>query len=154
MAVALYHGLAVEKKGEILLAQGNRQPFLGRWKFPWQVYGGGQGLISDAVNTFQEKMGIAVLVEGFLGIYETPWGKDSSLILILLHGHYQSGEIKFDVQDFSDLRWFSREEFLKLTDKDLYTPTMRKVFDEVLEHKLLPLESIHLIDLLRGTLVH
>lgn len=137
------------------MAQGNKVPFLGRWKFPWVPYEStaGQGLIAGAVETFREKTGIAALVEGLVGLYETPWGKDSSLLLVLLYGVYQSGDLKFNQSDFADLRWFTADEFGKLADRDLYSPAMRTVFRDVLRRQFLPLSTIHLVDLLKGTLV-
>ena len=155
MAAVVYHGLAVSDNEKILLAQGNREPFVGRWKFPWFPYSGGGalGIISSTVVVFKEKTGIDALVEGFLGVYETPWGKDSSLILLLFHGSYRGGQMQFNKDDFSDLRWFTPNEFNHLSDGQIYTPAVRAVFSQVTEHQVLPLNAVHLIDLLKGTLL-
>lgn len=95
-------GVVADRDGQILLTRRNHEPKLGGWSFPSGFVDAGEDVRGAAAREAFEETGIAVTIEGLLGLYQEP---GSRVIYIAYAGAAGSGEPVADAESI-EVRFF------------------------------------------------
>ena len=106
----------VEKDGKILMVQENKEGIKGKWDMPAGKLEDNESIVDACIREVKEESNIDVKIKGLIAVQESiaPFGQ---LVIFYFLGEYISGNIKYDKQEISDVKWMSKEEILSL-DKD------------------------------------
>ncbi len=132
-------GCLIEKNHQILLVKEGEEDY-GKWNIPAGSAENFEKITDAAIRETFEETGLKVKLTGVL-----PIGKriihDKTFISIRFVAEIVSGEINYDSKEIIDVKWFSIEEFEKLTKESLRSYDFNKqVVKNYLEGKIYPIE--------------
>lgn len=119
----------VKKDNKILMVQENKIGKKGKWNMPAGKLEKNETLIDAAIRETKEETNLDVQINGLIAIQEsiTEMGQ---LIIFYFKGEYISGEISFNQEEISDVKWMTEKEI-----KDMDRTIIRggETIDSILE---------------------
>lgn len=114
--------LIVNDDHEILLVKSlTNQLYIDHWSLPGGVVEAGENLEEGAKREVFEEVGVVCEIERLIRQIEN---KEMNLTVTTFMAKYVSGDIKFQLSEISDARWFGLEE----TDNLLIGFNIRELF--------------------------
>lgn len=130
MELKVATGVVIENdKGEVLLIQKCRGPYIGYWVVPGGRINPGERSEDCAIREVKEETGLDIEIVRNLGYEEDITevnGKLTHLILPQFYAKFKGGKLKAS-DDAKDARWFRKEELKKLK----LLPTMIGVYKKL-----------------------
>lgn len=134
-------GAVIVKNNKILLVQEAEEPFRGKWNFPLGKIEYGEKIMGTIIRETKEETGYDVELTHFLGVYQSFSTPGLNTIIVMFRAKPIGGKLSFDKKESLQSKWFSLEEFNKLSDEELFDPEMRNVVDRALKSPR-PLDNI------------
>lgn len=138
----------VKKDNKILMVQENKIGKKGKWNMPAGKLEENETLIDAAIRETKEETNLDVQINGLIAIQEsiTEMGQ---LIIFYFKGEYISGEISFNQEEISDVKWMTEQEI-----KDMDHTIIRggETIDSILElanENLISLDRIKIENFLK-----
>jgi 8-oxo-dGTP diphosphatase len=127
--IILNAGAVIIENEKLLLVQEAEAPFTGKWNFPIGKVELNEKLTDAAVRETKEETGYDVELVGFLGIYQNIPSSDINVVITMFTAKVFGGELNCDNKEILQCKWFTRDDFGKLEDSDLFDVEMRNVVD-------------------------
>ena len=119
----------VKKDNKILMVQENKIGKKGKWNMPAGKLEENETLVDAAIRETKEETNLDVQISGLIAIQEsiTEMGQ---LIIFYFKGEYIAGEVSFNQEEISDVKWMTEEEI-----KDMDRTIIRggETIDSILE---------------------
>ena len=138
----------VKKDNKILMVQENKIGKKGKWNMPAGKLEENETLIDAAIRETKEETNLDVQISGLIAIQEsiTEMGQ---LIIFYFKGEYIAGEVSFNQEEISDVKWMTEEEI-----KDIDRTIIRggETIDSILElanENLISLDRIKIENFLK-----
>ncbi len=138
----------VKKDNKILMVQENKIGKKGKWNMPAGKLEENETLIDAAIRETKEETNLDVQISGLIAIQEsiTEMGQ---LIIFYFKGEYIAGEVSFNQEEISDVKWMTEEEI-----KDIDRTIIRggETIDYILElanENLISLDRIKIENFLK-----
>ena len=138
----------VKKDNKILMVQENKIGKKGKWNMPAGKLEENETLIDAAIREAKEETNLDVQISGLIAIQEsiTEMGQ---LIIFYFKGEYIAGEVSFNQEEISDVKWMTEEEI-----KDIDRTIIRggETIDSILElanENLISLDRIKIENFLK-----
>ena len=138
----------VKKDNKILMVQENKIGKKGKWNMPAGKLEENETLIDAAIREKKEETNLDVQISGLIAIQEsiTEMGQ---LIIFYFKGEYIAGEVSFNQEEISDVKWMTEEEI-----KDIDRTIIRggETIDSILElanENLISLDRIKIENFLK-----
>lgn len=138
----------VKKDNKILMVQENKTGKKGKWNMPAGKLEENETLIDAAIRETKEETNLDVQISGLIAIQEsiTEMGQ---LIIFYFKGEYIAGEVSFNQEEISDVKWKTEEEI-----KDMDHTIIRggETIDSILElanENLISLDRIKIENFLK-----
>lgn len=127
--IIINSGAVIVKDDKVLLVQEAKEPFRGKWNFPLGKIEYGEKIMATIIRESREETGYDVELTDCLGIYQTLSTPGLNVIIVMFKAKPIGGKLGFDKKELLKSKWFSLEEFKKLSDEELFHPEMRNVVD-------------------------
>lgn len=148
--IILAGGNLVTRGEKILLVQEKMEEIRGKWNHPVGRIEIDEGIIDCAKREGSEETGFTLDPSYLIGIYER-LASGLHIILFIFKSEIIDGKLTVP-EDLMDVRWFSREEIIHMGKQDLLAdPYVVKAIDHYQNGNKVPLNSITLLNSLRGT---
>ena len=138
----------VKKDNKILMVQENKIGKKGKWNMPAGKLEENETLVDAAIRETKEETNLDVQISGLIAIQEsiTEMGQ---LIIFYFKGEYIAGEVSFNQEEISDVKWMTEEEI-----KDIDRTIIRggETIDSILElanENLISLDRIKIENFLK-----
>ncbi len=138
----------VKKDNKILMVQENKIGKKGKWNMPAGKLEENETLVDAAIRETKEETNLDVQISGLIAIQEsiTEMGQ---LIIFYFKGEYIAGEVSFNQEEISDVKWMTEEEI-----KDMDRTIIRggETIDSILElanENLISLDRIKIENFLK-----
>lgn len=138
----------VKKDNKILMVQENKEGIKGKWNMPAGKLEDGESIIETAIRETKEETNLDISIKGLIAIQETISSLGQLLILYFL-GEYESGTIKYDKKEISDVKWMTEEEILSLDKKQIRGAETIKDILKMAKETIIPLNRIEIVNLLK-----
>ena len=138
----------LKKDNKILMVQENKIGKKGKWNMPAGKLEENETLVDAAIRETKEETNLDVQISGLIAIQEsiTEMGQ---LIIFYFKGEYIAGEVSFNQEEISDVKWMTEEEI-----KDMDRTIIRggETIDSILElanENLISLDRIKIENFLK-----
>lgn len=109
-------GGLIEKDGKFLLVQENKEKCRGKWNIPAGRLNDNETIFEGAKREILEESGCIVEPNGILQIANKV-SINKTFISIIFSTKLLVDEIKFDLKEILDVKWFSYEEILAMKEE-------------------------------------
>jgi len=104
-------GVLLKRKDKILLVCEKKEPEAGLWNIPAGHVDEGETILEAAKREGEEESGFTLEVGKEI---KTVRGKSKNVTIYVFEAKILGGKIKFDPEELTDVRWFSKKEIMKL----------------------------------------
>lgn len=111
-------GAILAEDGRILLARRAIEPSRGKWTFPGGFVDWGESTTAAAVRETREETGLAVNLDGLLGVYSYP---GAPVVIVVYRARISGGTLRAN-HEIQELAWVTPEE---VPWEDLAFPSTR-----------------------------
>lgn len=103
----------LKKDNKILMVQENKEGKKGKWNMPAGKLEENESIIEAAIREMKEETNLNINITGLIAIQEsiTELGQ---LLILYFKGEYISGNIEFNENEISQVRWMTKEEIENL----------------------------------------
>lgn len=138
-------GGIIEKDNKILMVKEAKKKCYGKLNIPAGGLEDGENIFEGAIREIFEETGCKVRLKNVLPIMS---GKleNTTFIIITFTTELLEENISFNKEEILDVKWFSKEELMNMTDKELRDEKLIKSTLKMLEkNKLYPLDVIEIL---------
>lgn len=109
-------GVVIEKEGKYLLVQEAKEKCRGKWNLPAGHLDAGEAMVDGAKREAREETGCEVELTGVCQIGSRE-AEDVVFASVIFTSKLVREEIKFDLEEILDVKWFSYEEIIAMRDE-------------------------------------
>lgn len=102
----------------------------GKWNIPGGHPDINENILDAVIREVKEETNLDIKLEGIIGIYQHKSRLGNNVIKIVFKASLIAGELRFQRGELLDAKWFSFEEFSKLTDDEIRTLDLRRVIED------------------------
>ncbi len=134
--------VVVMQDNKVLLVQENWGHVKGMWNFPAGHVDEGENIFDAAIREAKEETGYDVKLTGFIGVQNAVYN-DRQVIHINFLAEITGGEVSFDENEISEVKFLRVNEMLELPEEKLRCKELRiEILQKILDNKIYPLNVV------------
>lgn len=138
--------VVVKQDSKILMVQENWGAVKGMWNFPAGRLDENENIFDGAVREAKEETGYDVKLTGLINIQNTVYD-DRHVILVNFAAEIVGGDVDFDIDEISEVKFIDANELLEMPDNVLRGgEPRRETIRKMIGGKVLPLDAISNFD--------
>ncbi len=134
-------GTFIEKDGKYLLVKENKGKIKGKWNIPAGSVDEGEFIEEAAIRETFEETGYKVEILDIGCIYNKVLN-DNPIVGIVFHARIIGGEIKYDKEEISEVKWVTEEELMEIKDNLRIKLPILRCLENLKNNNFIPLDTI------------
>jgi ADP-ribose pyrophosphatase YjhB (NUDIX family) len=123
------NALILDNEKFVLVKEAQKHVY-GKWNIPGGHPDINENIFDAVIREVKEETNLDIKLDGIIGIYQHKSQLGNNVIKILFKASPIAGELRFQRGELLDAKWFSFEEFSKLTDDEIRTLDLRRVIED------------------------